>query len=49
MEKINSYKMKLDLTQKQADEILYEVTSMDYNDILLHHRNILNELLILFS
>jgi len=49
MEKINSYKMKLDLTQRQADEILEEVTNMEYNDILLYHRNILNELLLLFS
>ena len=41
--------MKLDLTQRQADEILEEVTNMEYNDILLYHRNILNELLLLFS
>lgn len=37
------------MTQKQADEILEEVTNMDYNDILLYHRTILNDLLLLFS
>lgn len=49
MDKINSYKMKLDLNLKEADEILEEVKNMENNDILLYHRSILNELLLLFS
>lgn len=41
--------MKLDLNLKEADEILEEVKNMENNDILLYHRSILNELLLLFS